>query len=149
MDTRHRSTLQFIASQLVLLSALIHVFLGAQKWGEYASVGILFPPDIRWPLFVVSGVAVVVGIGLARGSARKRRWYLAGIVMMLGYVGAYFLWHLGGHRPLFLLGPATHHDLTIEFIVAHYFAGPLETFTLTIELVAATLLSVLYVESEG
>lgn len=148
MDARYRSPLLFVASQLVLLSALVHVFLGAQKWGEYASVGILLPPDIRWPLFVVSGVAVVVGMGLARRSERERRWYLAGAVAMLGYVAAYFLWHLGGHRPLFVLGPATTHQLTLEFVVAHYFAGPLETFTLTVELLAAVLLSVLYVGTE-
>lgn len=148
MDARYRSTLLFVASQLVLLSALIHVFLGALKWGEYASFGILLPPDIRWPLFVVSGGAVLAGIGLARESAHRRRWYLAGVVMMLAYIAAYFLWHLGGHRSLFILGPATHHEITLGFIVAHYFAGPLETFTLTIELLAAVLLSILYVKTE-
>jgi hypothetical protein len=148
MNAEHRSKLLFVASQLVVLSALIHVFFGAQKWGEYASFGILFPPDIRWPLFVVSGVAVIAGIGFARQSPHERRWYLAGAVMMLGYVAAYFLWHLAGHRPLFVIGPATHHDVTLDFIVAHYFAGALETATLTIELLAAILLSILYLDTE-
>jgi hypothetical protein len=148
MNDGYRSTLLFIASQLVVLSALIHVSLGALKWGEYAGLGILFPPDIRWPLFVVSGVAVLVGIGLARQSPQRRRWYLAGVVVMLVYVAAYFLWHLGGHRPLFILGPATHHNVTLEFVVAHYLAGSLETFTLTVELLAAVLLSILYVGTE-
>jgi hypothetical protein len=137
-----------VASQLVVLSALIHIFLGAQKWGEYASFGILFPPDIRWPLFVVSGVAVVVGIWLARQSSHRRRWYLAGAVTMFGFVAAYFLWHVAGHRPLFVFGPATSHEVTVGSIVAHYFAGPLETFTLTVELLAAVLLSVLYLDTE-
>ena len=149
MGARNRSTLLFVASQLVFLSAFIHISLGVLKWGEYASFGILFPPDVRWPLFVVSGVAVVAGMGLARRSSHRRRWYLAGAVAMLGFVSAYFFWHLGGHRPLFILGPSTHHDLTLSFIVAHYFAGPLETFTLSIELLAAILLSVLYLETEG
>lgn len=149
MDDRYRSALLFVASQLGLVSALIHIFYGARRWGEYASFGILVPPDIRWPLFVGSGMAVVVGIGLARRSSHRRRWYLAGVVVMLGYVAAYFLWHLGGHRPLLILGPATSHNLTVEFIVAHYLAGPLETVTLTIEVLAAILLSVLYVETEN
>lgn len=148
MDPRHRTRLLFVASQLVFLSALIHLVLGALKWGEYASVGILLPPDIRWPLFVTSAVAVFAGIGLARRSTRERRWYLGGVVMMLGYVAAYFGWHLSGHRPLFLLGPATQHDVTVEFVVAHYAAGPVETFTLTVEVLAAILLSILYVTSE-
>lgn len=148
MDAQHRSKLLFVASQLVLLSALIHIFLGTQMWSEYASFGILLPPDIRWPLFIGSGVAVVAGIGLARQSSHRRRWYLAGAVVMLGYVAAYFFWHLGGHRPLLILGPATHHDVTLAFILAHYLAGPLETFTLTIELLAAILLTIMYVETE-
>lgn len=148
MNERYRSTLLFVASQLVLLSALIHIVLGAQKWGEYASYGILVPPDIRWPLFVVSGLAILGGIALARQSPYRRRWYGAGAVMMLAYVGAYFLWHLAGHRPLFVFGPATTHDVTAELFVAHYLAGPLETFTLSVELLAAVLLSVLYVDAE-
>jgi hypothetical protein len=148
MHAQHRSKLLFIASQLVILSALIHTSLGAQKWSEYARFGVLFPPDIRWPLFIVSGVAVVAGIGLARQSPHRRRWYLAGVVMMVGYVAAYFFWHLGGHRPLFIHRPAIHHDLTLEIIVAHYTAGTLETFTLTIELLAGILLVILYVDAE-
>lgn len=67
---------------------------------------------------------------------------------MLGYVATYFLWHLGGHRSRFVFGPATHHEVTLGVVVAHYFAGPLETFTLTVELLAAVLLSVLYVSAE-
>lgn len=43
---------------------------------------------------------------------------------MLGYVAAYILWHLGGHRPLVVLGPTTHHDVTLEFVLAHYLTGP-------------------------
>ena len=148
MDDRVRSAVVFVASQLVFLAAVVHVFIGAQKWGEYASYGILFPPDIRWPLFVASGVAVLVGIWLARESARPRRWYLAGAVTMLGFVGAYFLWHLAGHRPLFLVGPGTGHEVTVDSMLRHYFAGPLETVTLTVEVLAASMLLVLSLETE-
>lgn len=129
MDDRYRSAVVFVASQLVFLAAVVHVVVGAQKWGEYASYGILVPSDIRWPLFVVSGVAVVAGIGLARRSARERRWYLA------------------GHRPQFVFGPGTGHEVTVGSMVGHYLAGPLETFTLTVEVLAAILLLVLYIES--
>jgi len=147
MDDRYRSAVLFVASQLVFLAAVIHLFIGAQKWSQYASYGILVPPDIRWPLFVASGVAVIAGIGLARQSSRPDRWYLAGAVTMVGFVGAYFLWDLAGHRPLFVVGPGTGQEVSVGSMIGHYLAGPLETVTLTVELLAAVLLSVLYVDS--
>ncbi len=148
MEERRVATLRFVASQLAFLAALIHVAVGAQEWLQYARFGILVPPDIRWPLFVCSGLAVGAGILLARRADRRRPWYLAGAAAMVGYVLAYFLWHLGGHRPLFVLGPGTGHDLSLGVLVGHYLAGPLETFTLSVELVAAALLSVLYLATE-
>jgi hypothetical protein len=148
MEERRVATLTFVASQLVFLAAVIHVAVGAREWFQYASFGILVPPDIRWPLFVGSGIAILAGLLVARRSERRRPWYLAGAVMMLGYVLAYFLWHLGGHRPLIVAGPGTGHAISLEIVVGHYLAGPLETFTLTVELAAAAMLSVLYVATE-
>lgn len=146
MDESRRRTLAFVASQLVFVAALIHVGVGVIEWLRYARFGILVPPDARWPLFVGSGVAIVVGLGLASRAERRRPYYLAGVVVMVGYVLAYFGWHLGGHRQFLLFGPGTSHELTVGFVIDHYFAGAMETVSLTVELVAAVLCSVLYVE---
>lgn len=148
MDDSRRGALVFVASQLVFVAALIHVGIGTVEWLRYARYGILLPPDVRWPLFVGSGLAVFAGMALAYRSERERPFYLAGILAMLGYVLAYFAWHLGGHRPLFLFGPSTGHALTLDILVGHYFAGPMETVALTVELVGAALLAVLAVDAD-
>ena len=148
MDDRQRGALVFVASQLVFVAALLHVGMGAAEWYRYVSVGILVSPDVRWPLFVLSGVAIVAGLALAARSAERKRWYLLGFLAMVGYVLAYFAWPLGGHRPLFVAGPSTSHPLTVAFVVDHFFAGVLETIALTVELLAAALLAVLYVFDE-
>lgn len=148
MDESRRRTLAFVASQLVFVAALIHVGFGAIEWLRYAIVGLLVPPDLRWPLFVASGLAILAGMALAYRAERRRPFYLLGVLAMLAYVLAYFLWHLGGHRALLLVGPSTTHELTLGFVLDHYFAGPRETISLTIELVAALILGVLYVDAD-
>lgn len=148
MDDSRRTTVAFVASQLVFVAALIHLGLGLVEWYRYASVGFPIPPDYRWPIFVLSGVAIVAGLLAASRAERKRPFYLAGIVAMLGYVVGYFAWHLGGHRSLLLFGPSTAHEITLDFLVDHYFAGPMETVSLTVETVAAVLLAVLYLDAD-
>jgi len=145
MDDRQRLAITFVASQLVFVAALIHLALGAIEWYRYASLGFFVPPDIRYPMFVLSGVAILAGMTVAWQSERRKPWYLLGFLAMLGYVFGYFFWHLSGHRPLFLFGPATSHPLTFQFLIDHYLAGSFETISLTVDLLAAALLGVLYV----
>jgi len=145
MDDRQRLAITFVASQLVFVAALLHLAIGAIEWYRYVSIGMFVPPEIRYPLFVLSAVAILAGMTVAWQSERRKPWYLLGVVAMLGYVFGYFFWHLSGHRPLFLFGPATSHPLTLQFLVDHYLAGSFETISLTVELLAAVLLGVLYV----
>jgi hypothetical protein len=144
MDETLATRLRFLASQLVFVAALIHLGLGTVEWARYASYGYLVPPDYRWPAFVLSGVAILIGLWLANRARRVRPYYLLGILAMLTYVLGYFTWHLTGHRPLLLFGPSTPHRLTIGFVLDHYFAGLFETLSLSVELAAAVLLSILY-----
>ena len=69
---------------------------------------------------------------------------------MLGYVLAYFAYHIGGHRRAILWGRrlAPPEPVTLQFFVDHYFATPMATITLTVELLAAILLGVLYVADQ-
>ena len=145
MEESRAVALRFAGSQLVFVAALIHIGMGAVEWVRYASVGILVPPDLRWPAFVLSGLAIIAGLWVAYRAEAKRPYYLLGILAMLTYIGGYFLWHLSGHRPLLLFGPATTHELTLQLVVDHYFAGLLETLSLTVEVLAAVLLGILYV----
>ena len=145
MEESRAVALRFVASQFVFVAALIHLGMGVVEWLRYASIGILVPPDVRWPAFVASGLALLVGLWFAYRAEEKRPYYLLGVMAMLGYVAGYFAWHLTGHRPLLLFGPATTHELTLRFVVDHFFAGTMETLSLTVEAVAAVLLGILYV----
>lgn len=148
MDESLRSALRFVASQLVFVVGLIHVGVGFGEWLEYGRFGILLPPEFLWAPLVLSGLAVLGGMVLAYRSERRRPFYLAGTLAMLAYVVAYFGWHLGGHRALLVVGPASPHEITLQFVIDHYFAGLLETLSLTLELIAAVLLAVLYVDAD-
>jgi hypothetical protein len=148
MEESRAVALRFVGSQLVFVAALIHIGMGAVEWSRYATIGLLVPPDLRWPAFVFSGLAIVAGLWVAYRAETKRPYYLLGILAMLAYVGGYFVWHLSGHRPLLLFGPSTTHELTLQFVIDHYFAGLMETLSLTIEVLAALVLGVLYVFDE-
>ena len=150
MKESRETAIRFVASQLVFLAALIHLGVGLAEWLGRLQVGILVPFQFRYPLFVFAGVAVMAGMAVAWQSERKRIWYLAGFVTMLAFVFTYFAYHLGGHRTLIFFGQslAPAEGLSIGFFVDHYFATMLSTVTLTVELAAAALLGVLYVDAD-
>ena len=144
MDDRRGVALRFAASQLVFVVGLLHLGLGAVNWLRWAGAGFLVPRDLRWPVFVVSGLAVLVGLYLARGADDRRPYYAAGIAAMLGYFVGYFAWHLTGHRPLLLVGAAPAMEtVTVGWFLDHLFAGPLETVALFAEALAALALAAL------
>ncbi len=116
------------------------------NWLRWAGAGFLVPRDLRWPVFLFSGLAVLVGLYLARSADDRRPYYAAGIVVMLGYFVGYFAWHLTGHRPLLLLGPAPAMEtVSLGWFLDHLFAGPLETVALFAETFAVLALAALLV----
>jgi hypothetical protein len=146
MDTRSRDALVFVASQLVFGTALLHIGIGLAEWFRRVQYGLLVPYQLRYPLFVLAGVAVIAGMAVAWRSERRREWYLAGFVTMLSFVAAYFLYHLTALEGYLLRGAEAHtHDLTVQILLDHYFATSFTTIALTLELLAAALLAVLYV----
>jgi len=110
MDER----LRLVAVQFAGIAGMIHVGLGLREWALYAGGGILVPPDIRVPLWTVSGLAVLAGIVVAAyRPAWRRPVYAALAVVLAGYAVAYYSWHLTGHRsvlPLFGVGTAPWHE---------------------------------------
>lgn len=144
MDDRTRSALRFVASQLVFVVALLHLGVGGVNWLRWALAGFLLPRDLRWPVFVVSGLAVLVGLLLAREADDRTPYYAGGIVVMLGYAVGYFAWHLSGHRPLLLLGRGTATEsVSLSWFLDHLFAGAVETVSVFAEVAAALVLVVL------
>lgn len=144
MDDRTRTAVRFVASQLVFVVGLLHLGIGAVNWLRWAMAGFLLPRDLRWPVFVVSGLAVLVGLYLAREADDRTPYYGAGVVVMLGYAVGYFGWHLSGHRSLLLLGPAADLEtVSVQWFLDHLFAGAVETVSVFAEVAAAVLLVVL------
>jgi hypothetical protein len=152
MNEDRRRILRLLAAQSAFVVALIHVGVGAVEWSRWLGAGFLVPRDLRWPVFVVSGLAVVGGIYLgSRADARtRRRLYAAGIVVMAGYVVGYFLWHLTGHRPLLVLGAgAGTESVSVSWFLAHLFAGPTEFASILFETLSVVLLTVLLGAGRG
>jgi len=148
MNLREFDAIHVVTAHLVVLVAVVHLALGVSNWLTYLGAGILVPPDLRWPLFVVSGIALVGGLLAAVAGAERRPLYLGGIALMVVYVVGYFAWHASGHRPLFVIGPGTdHHGSTLASLAAHAVAGPVESLALASETALAGLLgSLLYRE---
>ena len=141
MDADRRAVLEFAAAQLAFVVGLLHVGMGLVNWTRYLGAGFLVPPDARWPAFVASGLAVLAGIALARRAADRRPYYAAGVIAMLAYAVGYFGWHLAGHRPLLVVGPAAAAEtVSLGWFLDHLFAGPLETVAVLAEVLAAVLL---------
>lgn len=150
MDFDTREAVVLVAANLAFIVGVIHVTLGVLNWAKWLSVGFLLPRDVRWPLFVLSGLAILVGLPLANRMVNRRWIYLAGILLMLTYIVGYYGWHLGGHRPLFVVGPGTHHEGSIlRDLVDHTFAGPVETLSLAAESLLAVLLGFLYLTDDA
>lgn len=148
MNEDRRRILRLLAAQFVFVVALVHIGLGVVEWARWLQAGFLVPRDLRWPVFVVSGLAIVGGTYYASraDTGTRRRLYAAGILVMAGYAVGYFVWHLTGHRPLLVLGTAAGTEsVSVEWFLAHLFAGPVEFASILFETLAVVTLAVLLV----
>ncbi|SIR02447.1 hypothetical protein SAMN05421858_1157 [Haladaptatus litoreus] len=134
MDFDSISPTRFVAAQLAVVVAVIHLTLGAFNWIRWADAGFIIPRDLRWPLFVLSGLLIVVGLFLAAAGRYEKPVYAGGIVLMAVYILGYFGWHLTGHRPLLLFGEGhLHEGPFLPFVLDHLFAGPVKFVALVSE----------------
>lgn len=150
MDDDTRFVIEFVAAQAVFVAALIHLTAGVTNWLRWVRAGFLFPEDLRWPLSVVSGIAIIAGLYVGSHRERRRPFYGAGIVAMAGYVLAYFGWHLGGHRLGLVTGPSAGGPETVglQWFLDHLLAGPVEFIAVAVEVLAVVLLAVLLLASD-
>jgi hypothetical protein len=148
MNEERGRILRLLAAQSAFVVALIHVGVGAVEWSRWLGAGFLVPRDLRWPVFVFSGLSILGGLylGSRADSGTRRRLYAAGIVVMSGYAVGYFFWHLTGHRPLLVVGTgAGTESVSVSWFLAHLFVGPVEFASILFETLSAVLLTVLLV----
>ncbi len=90
-----------VTAVLVGISALIHIFLGLQGVGAWLLSGDTL--GILPPLFLLSGVGILVGISLTyRGYVAPRPAYFFGAGMMVVYLVGYVDWHALGYTEALL-----------------------------------------------
>ena len=148
MDLDSLSPAELLAAHLALIVAVLHLSVGMANWIRWLSVGFLVPRDVRWPLFVLSAIAIVLVMPFAARDRFRRPIYAAGIVLMAVYVVGYFAWHALGHRPLFFVGGGTFpdgHGALVPFVLDHLFAGTVEFVAIAAEVSLALVLAYLLV----
>ena len=172
MEEAAARKLRFLALQVVGAVAVIHVVAGAAELLRFARAGLLVEylvggQALRQPepwLFVLSGLAVLGGaVAVGLGRLEYRRAYALGAATMLVYLLGWLAWHSLLDHGLLGAGEAAADDHThaglLEIVVSHYVGPLVGVFTgvdqpgrvtlavvsKTLEAVALTLLSVLYV----
>lgn len=144
--------LSYAGAGLAVLVALLHLLhpshglleLFAALNGDWR----LLQFDPRPAAFVLSGVALLVGVSLSRNAPDRRPYYLAGMLLSALYVVGYFAWHFTGHGG-FLPGrePLLHGLSPMENVVSHLTTDLWAAASKVAEIALFTVLAVLYVES--
>ncbi|WP_135828235.1 hypothetical protein [Halorussus halobius] len=146
LESDFPSPVALVAAHLAVAVAVVHLSMGLFNWFRWANAGFLIPRDLRWPLFVVSGLALFAGLVVAAQGRYRRPLYAGGIALMATYVVGYFGWHMGGHRPQFIVGRGTtHQEPFVSVFVDHLFAGPVEFLAIVAEVALAAVLAYLLV----
>lgn len=158
MNEQGARVFRLIAAQLVLASALVHLWWGLPRFFVYAhpqtlafylrSGGI---PDPRPFLFVALGLVVIGGIVATwRGLVSYRLAYAVGICLMLGSIAGWVAWHTVFEHGVALTSAAPvgaetggHHEGVLETVIEHALVIPLEGATKLVELLAVVVFLVL------
>lgn len=140
------SNLGYLGFVLALTVAVIHLF--HPQRGLFRLVLLvgsgntsLLVTDPRPVAFVLSAIAILLGIQLVVADVARKRVYLLGMVLVATYFVGYFAWHLSGHGG-FLPGrePLYHGLHPLEAVVSHLANSPLAALA---KLAEATLFIVL------
>ncbi|TYL36122.1 hypothetical protein CV102_24125 [Natronococcus pandeyae] len=141
--------LRYAAGVVALLVAGLHLFhpqYGLERLVILLSTDpALLVSHPRPVAFVLSAVAIVIGIYLVLFGVLVRPIYVLGMVLMLTYIVGYFAWHFTGHGG-FLPGRTPHyHGLgPYETVVSHLREDPWARAAIALESVLFVLLAVLY-----
>jgi hypothetical protein len=140
-----RAGLRYAAGLLAVVVAAIHLYWGFPRLVTQIQAGMV--PDPRPALFVGSAIAIVFGIAQVLDGRDPKLIYLAGIGLMIAYLGGYVAWHtLSGHGGLWPWGPEpiTHSEPVSSVVFDHLLVDRLALVSKLLELTLAGLLAVLY-----
>ncbi|SDR11229.1 hypothetical protein SAMN04489842_2381 [Natronobacterium texcoconense] len=150
--TEHRVSSQqirYVAGALALIVAGLHLF-HPQHGLERLIILVSADPTLlvthpRPLAFVLSAIAIVIGIYLVLFGVLEKPIYVLGILLMMTYVVGYFAWHLTGHGG-FLPGrePHYHGVAPHEVVVNHLRNDRWALVSVVTETLLAVLFAVLY-----
>jgi hypothetical protein len=147
--------LEYLAAVLAVVVAGVHLFhpdLGI--WALFVYLGVPAIPDPRPPLFVLSAVAILLGVALvADGVIDTRTAALGGMALMVAFVVGYFAWHMFGHGAWWPwgagLGGHSHSLTEILFDEHHLRDDPIALASKLAELALLVVLAALYAEESS
>lgn len=141
--------LRYAGTGLAYLVAALHLFhpkLGFPRLVLLISAnpGLLLS-DPRPVAFVLSGVAIIVGVLVVSLGFPIRVLYVLGAALMLTYIGGYFAWHLSGHGGFLPGREPLYHGLTpLQAVPAHLGGDLWAAVAIVAEVMLVGVLAVLY-----
>lgn len=140
----------YIGATLAFLVAAVHLFhpqRGFFRLVLLVSTGnaSLLGTDPRPIAFVLSAVAILVGIQLVILDIQRERVYLLGLALTATLFFGYFAWHFSGHGG-FLPGrkPLYHGLGPVEAVVTHLGTAPLAALSKLAEALLFIVLGLRY-----
>jgi len=149
MQSDLRGAGETAAVQLATLTAGVHLYLGVDKLFPYLQAGSTLSARPRTYLFLLSGLAILVGITLwAKTDLRRDAIYALGIVVVGGNVATWLL--IGGHGTGFItpawVTQGHSHGGPVGTLLSHFFGSRLLVLTKVTELLTVAVLGVLLVD---
>lgn len=142
--------LGYVGAGLACLVAVIHLFHPQRGFPRLVTIIVTGDPsllvtDPRPVAFVLSALAILLGVNLAMWNVERKRIYVLGMVLMATYLVGYFAWHLSGHGG-FLPGrePLYHGLHPIEAVFSHLVNNPLAALSKLAEAALFVVLAVLH-----
>lgn len=142
--------LGYVGAALAYVVAGIHLFHPKRGFPRLVTLATTGDPsllvyDPRPLAFVVSALAILLGIKLVLMNIAQKPIYALGMVLMATYFVGYFAWHLSGHGG-FLPGrePLYHGLHPVEAVISHLANYPLAAISKLAEAALFVVLVSLY-----
>lgn len=142
----------YLGAALAYIVAGVHLFHPKRGFPRLVALvttgnASLLVNDPRPVAFVLSALAILLGIKLVIADVARKHVYALGMVLVATYFVGYFAWHLSGHGG-FLPGrePLYHGLHPVEAVISHLVNYPLAALSKLAEAALFIVLAVLYRE---
>lgn len=142
--------LGYVGAGLAYLVAGIHLFHPKRGFPRLITLlptgdASLFVYDPRPLAFVLSALAVLLGIKLVILDIERKRVYALGMSLMATYFVGYFAWHLSGHGGFLPVREPLYHGLhPVEAVISHLVDYPMAALSKLAEAALFVVLVILH-----